>query len=189
MGGINSTHGIPYKVISLSYCYWRKNITSLWWFSKITQNQCALLEVSPINNWDPVVTLSKGKCTGPFPIPLPENVKSPFFHLGAFFGRNAKKIIKFQPRDQFSFVSELIPFCFCIHCCSYFLHRGRLSSGTPNKTYHFWFQSLAPKMECTQQKFALEMTREWSFLLSLSKKWPKKIILAMCFFVPSIGLL
>ena len=44
------------------------------------------------------------KCTGPFPIPLPE--KSPFFHLGAFFGINAKKIIKFQPRDQFSIVSE-----------------------------------------------------------------------------------
>ena len=44
MGGINSTHGIPYKVISLSYCYWRKNITSLWWFPKITPNQCALLD-------------------------------------------------------------------------------------------------------------------------------------------------
>ena len=31
-----------------------------------------------------------------------------------------------------------------------------------------------PKVECTQQKLALDMTWEWSFLLSLGKKWPKK---------------
>ena len=41
------------------------------------------------------------KCTGPFPIPLPENVKSPFFHLGAFFGRNAKKLSNFNPETNF----------------------------------------------------------------------------------------
>ena len=108
----------------------------------------------------------------------------PDFRRGVFF--SLKELIFVQ---NFGTTKNVIPFCFCIHCCSYFLHRGRLSSGTANKTYHFWFQSLAPKMECTQQKFALEMTREWSFLLSLSKKWPKKIILAMCFSVPSIGLL
>ena len=119
----------------------------------------------------------------------PRKCQKSVFSSWRIFWEKCEKIIRFQPRDQFSFVSELIHFCFCEHCCSYFLHRGRLSTGTANKTYHFWFQSLAPKMECTQQKFALEMTREWSFLLSLSKKWPKKIILAMCFSVPSIGLL
>ena len=43
-----------------------------------------------------------------------------------------------------------------------------------------------PEMECTQQKCALEMTQEWSFLLSLGKKWPKKFKSARCFSVTSI---
>ena len=42
-------------------------------------------------------------------------------------------------------------------------------------------------MECTQQKFALEMTREWSFLLSLSKKWPKNYVSKMGHSDPGIS--
>ena len=42
------------------------------------------------------------------------------------------------------------------------------------------------KVKRTQQKFALEMTWERSFPLSLGKKWPTKYIPAMCSFVTGI---
>ena len=75
------------------------------------------------------------KCTGPFPIPLPE--KCPFFILVHFLGEMRKNLSNFNQETNFHSFLNVIPFCFCAHCCSYFLHRGRLSSGTANKTYHF----------------------------------------------------
>ena len=42
-------------------------------------------------------------------------------------------------------------------------------------------------MECAQQKFAMEMTYERSFLLSLIKKWPNKYIPETAFFRDKYG--
>ena len=56
--------------------------------------------------------------------------------------------------------------------------RPPVSTGIYTRVYGFSLENRCKKRSilCTQQKCALEMTREWSFLLSLSKKWPKKII-------------
>ena len=49
-GGLNTTPRAPYWVISLSYDNRRKNLSTVWWFSRIFENHRALVLVDKQKN-------------------------------------------------------------------------------------------------------------------------------------------